>query len=307
MKQSSVKKRLALHCAALAFSWAWVSSSLAQGIRVVVWDERQPQQKTAYPNFLGNHIAEHLRKLPGITVVKSVGLDDEQQGLGGNTLDGCDVLIWWGHTRQGEVPVETGRKIIERIKAGNLSLIALHSAHWSTPFMEAMNELTRQEARRRYPGPNVRFEFVPPPGRMAPTYDSLVTPAFYAFQESGGVQHVRVDLPNCVFPGVRADGKPSVVTVLRPDHPIAKGLPSQFQIPATEAYLEPFNVPTPDEVIFQETWADGGWFRSGLVWSLGRGRVFYFRPGHETFKVYFEELPLKIVENAVRWLGAKDK
>ncbi|MEO1996102.1 MAG: hypothetical protein ABGZ17_12590, partial [Planctomycetaceae bacterium] len=32
-------------------------------------------------------------------------------------------------------------------------------------------------------------------------------------------------------------------------------------------------------------------------------RVFYFRPGHETYPVYKERLPLKIVENAVRWLG----
>jgi trehalose utilization protein len=32
--------------------------------------------------------------------------------------------------------------------------------------------------------------------------------------------------------------------------------------------------------------------------------VFYFRPGHETYPVYKEALPLKVVENAVAWLGA---
>ncbi len=35
-------------------------------IRVVVWDERQPQQKQAYEDFLGNAIAEHLRSQPGL-------------------------------------------------------------------------------------------------------------------------------------------------------------------------------------------------------------------------------------------------
>ncbi|MDQ1470607.1 MAG: hypothetical protein QOJ99_2087, partial [Bryobacterales bacterium] len=72
----------------------------------------------------------------------------------------------------------------------------------------------------------------------------------------------------------------------------------------TEAYDEPFHVPPPDEVVFQETWNAGGWFRSGMVWNLGQGKVFYFRPGHETYPVYTQEMPLKIVENAVRWLGA---
>jgi hypothetical protein len=73
-------------------------------------------------------------------------------------------VIWWGHIRQGEVSEEIGTRMFEPIKAGKLSLIALHASHWSVPFMAAMNEVTREEARRQYPGPNVKFEFVPPPG-----------------------------------------------------------------------------------------------------------------------------------------------
>ena len=42
-----------------------------------------------------------------------------------------------------EITPETGQSIVQRIKDGKLSLIALHSAHWSTPFVEAMNERTR--------------------------------------------------------------------------------------------------------------------------------------------------------------------
>ena len=120
-------------------------------IRVVVWDERQPQQKQAYENFLGNQIAEHLRTQPGLSV-QSVALDDPEQGLSEDVLRECDVLIWWGHVRQAEVTPETGKRLVARIVAGDLSLIALHSAHWSTPFVEAMNERTRRDAERTYRG-----------------------------------------------------------------------------------------------------------------------------------------------------------
>ena len=54
-----------------------------------------------------------------------------------------------------------------------------------------------------------------------------------------------------------------------------------------------------------ETFAGGEWFRSGSVWNLGKGKVFYFRPGHETYPVFKEKLPLLVIENAVRWLAAE--
>lgn len=66
--------------------------------RVVVWDERQPQQSQAYDDFLGNAIAGHLRTQPGLSV-ESVALDDPDQGPSEAVLGGCDVLIWWGHVR----------------------------------------------------------------------------------------------------------------------------------------------------------------------------------------------------------------
>ena len=114
-----------------------------------------------------------------------------------------------------------------------------------------------------------------------------------------------VTLPNCVFPSYRADGAPSHVTTLKPKHPIAEGVPAAFDIPQTEMYNEPFHVPTPDEVIFEETWDKGEHFRSGCVWKLGKGKVFYFRPGHETYGVYTQPIPLRILANAVEWLGGK--
>lgn len=276
-------------------------------IRVVVWDEQQPAQKQAYDNFLGNAIAAHLTKQPGLRVI-SANIDQPEKGLPTSLLDNTDVLIWWGHVRHNEISPELSQSIVARVKSGRLALIALHSAHWSNPFIEAMNERTREDAKKRYPdpvnGPPVKFEFVAPTGRFVPTFDSINTPAYYAMRR-GNQLTVRVDLPNCVFPAYRADGKPSTVKVLKPDHPIARDLPASFEIPQTEMYADPFHVPDADEVLFEESWEAGERFRSGLIWKIGNGRVFYFRPGHETYPVFKQDRPLKIVTNAANWLGSQ--
>lgn len=128
----------------LLFGWRVASAD----IRVLVWDERQPRQKEAYSNWLGNEIAAHLRKVPGLKVTSS-SLDDPGQGLG--ELDRTDVLVWWGHVRQMEIEPPVAKDIVRRIRDGRLQLIALHSAHWSRPFVEAMNERARQDALAALP------------------------------------------------------------------------------------------------------------------------------------------------------------
>ncbi|MCS1409850.1 MAG: hypothetical protein M2R45_03036 [Verrucomicrobia subdivision 3 bacterium] len=275
-------------------------------IRVVVWDEQQPRQAEAYDNFLGNEIADYLKQFADLSVV-SKRLDDPEKGIDKATLGACDVLIWWGHARNGEVSIDESKQIVRRIKEGKLSMIALHSAHWAMPFMEAMNERTRMDAARKYPNspdfPRVRFDFVPPPGRFPPAHESIQTPAYYAWKRRGVVQHVRVDLPNCCFPDYRPDGKPGTLHTMLPDHPIAAGLPLHFPVHQTEMYNEPFHVPDPDAVLFKETWEAGEWFRSGAVWELGKGKVFYFRPGHEQSPVYKQKEVQQIILNTVRWLG----
>ena len=280
----------------------WLPLAAADAVKVLVWDERQPRQAEAYENFLGNEIAARLGDRPGLEV-ESVGLDDP--GLGLESLNQQDVLIWWGHVRHAEVPDEVGQRIVERVRSGKLALISLHSAHWSVPFMEAMYARTRADARRRFPNPETKIQFVPPPGRFPPTYDSIVTPAYYAVKRRGVVAQVRVDLPNCVFPGVNAHGRPSEVTVTRPRHPVMKGLPKQFSIPAAEMYDEPFHVPEPDVVLFREDWRGGGRFRGGMLWNLGAGTILYFRPGHETYPVFKDPNVMRILENAVRWMGSQ--
>ena len=136
----------------------------------------------------------------------------------------------------------------------------------------------------------------------APTRADPLTPSL---TREGNVW--RLALPICVFPAYRPDGAPSHVTTLLPNHPIAAGLPAKWDVAQTEMYDEPFHVPLPDAVVFEERWDKGEYFRSGCVWQVGKGRVFYFRPGHEIYPVYKQSEPLRVIENAVRWLGAETK
>lgn len=273
-------------------------------IRVRVWDERQPAQKKAYPNWLGNQIADHLQTLPGLSV-DSVCIDDAEQGL--RDLDSVDVLVWWGHVRHAEIEPSTAARIVERIRSGKLSLLALHSAHWSRPFVESMNAVARDRALAALPEAEracavmVESDLLPRPW-MAPSYKERLSPEVQYRRPPQGPVEVRLLRANCCFPAYRGDGKPSEVRIRLPHHPIAQGLPESFAIEQTEMYDEPFHVPAPDEVVLEEHWASGEWFRSGSVWHLGRGRIFYFRPGHETYPVFFNPNALRIVGNAARWL-----
>jgi trehalose utilization protein len=89
--------------------------------------------------------------------------------------------------------------------------------------------------------------------------------------------------------------------VVRPGHPIVDGLGEYFELPHTEMYGEFFDVPQPDELIFISWFEGGDVFRSGCCWNRGSGKVFYFRPGHETFPIYYDTNVRKVLTNACRW------
>ncbi len=277
----------------------------ADKVRVLVWDEQQPKQKKAYPKFLGEQIAAHLRARPELEV-KTARLDDPEQGLSTAALEGCDVLVWWGHVRHDDVPDAKAREIVDRIREGRLAMITLHSAHWSVPFMAAMETKAAQDALARLPEAErsravVKFRGerrrkVPPRTRR----DFLATDHL---RRADGSIEIVLDRPHCVFPVCCDPVEPSRMRTLVPDHPIARGIPESFTIPETEMYDAPFGVPAPDLLIFEESWKDGEHFPSGALWRIDAGTVFYFRPGHETYPIFFEEYPLKIVENATVWLG----
>ncbi|MEC7564280.1 MAG: ThuA domain-containing protein [Planctomycetota bacterium] len=305
------KRLMICVCIAGALGTAESASSAPQDpqgpIKVVVWDEQQPAQRQAYANFLGNAISEYLNQQDGI-VSRSQKLSDAEQGIPDTTLDNCDVLIWWGHVRQSEITSERGQQIVRRIETGELDLIALHSAHWSTPFVEAMKRKSQLNALQELGNPkDPTITAVDPPRQYyVPKFDDPITPRYLTRKFPDGRINIRLFWPNCCFPSYRPDGKPSHLFTLKPKHPIALGIPGSFQMPSTEMYNEPFHVPAPDEVIFEERWVSGEWFRSGCVWNIGKGHVFYFRPGHETYPVYKNKTALQIMENAVRFFGNKN-
>ncbi len=91
------------------------------------------------------------------------------------------------------------------------------------------------------------------------------------------------------------------IWVVNPAHPIADGIPDHFELEHEEMYGEPFGIPEPDSLVFVSWFQGGEIFRSGCCFYRGRGKVFYFRPGHETFPTYYQPMIKKVIANAVRW------
>jgi trehalose utilization protein len=91
------------------------------------------------------------------------------------------------------------------------------------------------------------------------------------------------------------------IWVVDPGHPIADGLDEYFELPKTEMYGEPFDIPKPDALVFISWFQGGEVFRSGCCFSRGRGKIFYFRPGHETFPIYHDKNVQRVLANAAKW------
>jgi trehalose utilization protein len=280
--------------------------------RVLIWDEQQPSQKKGYGDkWLGETLAESLRKNPALAVRTAAmppkeDMDKPDPALTPESLAQTDVLIWWGHIRHRQVKWEVGDQIVDLIKANKLALISLHSAQGSTPFIRAMNARSIDDALKTLPEadrPKVKLDLVYP-NYKAIKKDTPLTPSSARTDNPDGTITLKINLPHCVFPTWREEGEPTHVTTLLPDHPIAKGLPKTWDVQHDEMYDEPFHVPTPDLVIFGEKWDKGEHHRGGMLWNIGQGKLFYFQPGHETYGVYKEELPCKVVENAAVWMGS---
>jgi trehalose utilization protein len=99
----------------------------------------------------------------------------------------------------------------------------------------------------------------------------------------------------------REAGEKERLWVCHPGHPIAQGIDRYFEIPQEEMYGEPFAIPNPDEVIFLSWFEGGEVFRSGCTWKRGNGKIFYFRPGHETYPTYQQKEVRRVIQNAVHW------
>ena len=110
-------------------------------INVTIWNEGRNEKsnetaKKVYPNGLHNAIAEGLSVNEDF-IIKTATLDEPNCGLTDELLEETDVLLWWGHSAHKEVPDELAEKIHQAVLKG-MGFIALHSSHFSKPFLKLM-------------------------------------------------------------------------------------------------------------------------------------------------------------------------
>lgn len=94
--------------------------------------------------------------------------------------------------------------------------------------------------------------------------------------------------------------------VIDPAHPIAAGVGECIELAHEEMYGERFDIPAPEALVFVSWFSGGEVFRSGCCYTRGRGKIFYFRPGHESFPTYFNPEVLHVIANAARWAAPTD-
>jgi trehalose utilization protein len=99
----------------------------------------------------------------------------------------------------------------------------------------------------------------------------------------------------------REAGEMERLWVCNPSHPIVQGIGPFIEIKKEEMYGEPFGIPVPDEQIFISWFEGGEVFRSGCCYKRGNGKIFYFRPGHESFPTYHHPQIQQVLRNAVKW------
>ncbi|MGB0387305.1 MAG: ThuA domain-containing protein [Ardenticatenaceae bacterium] len=104
----------------------------------------------------------------------------------------------------------------------------------------------------------------------------------------------------------REAGEKERIWVIEPGHPIAAGLGEYFEIAHAEMYGERFDIPEPDTLVFVSWFQGGNIFRSGCCYHRGRGKIFYFRPGHETYPIYHQSEVQHVINNAVKWAAPLD-
>lgn len=207
------------------------------------------EARRLYPDEVHGTIAAGLREhLAGPDEVVARCLDDPDAGLDADTLGATDVLVWWSHVKEDEVPAAAIERLHARVVEEGMGVVVLHSGAQSRLFRSILASTGR----------------------------------------TGGWR--------------QSDDWEAVWTVA-PEHEIARGLARVFVLPAEEVWSEPFDIPPPDELVFVSTFRGGEVFRSGCCFERGAGRIFYFRPGHESHPTYHHPAVRQVLANAVRWAG----
>ncbi|MBS4220569.1 ThuA domain-containing protein [Bacillus sp. FJAT-49711] len=95
--------------------------------------------------------------------------------------------------------------------------------------------------------------------------------------------------------------------VVDPSHPIAEGIGEYIQLEKEEMYGEHFDIPAPDQLVFVSWFEGGEVFRSGCTYQRGNGKIFYFRPGHETYPTYHNKEVQRVLVNAAKWVSPSNR
>ena len=226
---------------------------MSKQINVVIWNEfrhekRDPAVAQIYPDGIHACIRDFLKEDDNLNITLAA-LDDPDQGISDELLNKTDVLFWWGHMAHGEVDDKLVEKIRNRVYAGKMGLIVLHSGHHSKVFKSIVGA-------------------------------------------TGNLSWGR--------------NQKEVVWNLMPQHPIAAGIPDHFILKSEELYAEPFYIPQPDQLVFGGWYEDGHIFRSGCCFFRGVGKIFYFQPGHEYCRSFYNPYVQRIIRNAVEWVKPAD-
>jgi trehalose utilization protein len=104
----------------------------------------------------------------------------------------------------------------------------------------------------------------------------------------------------------REEGENERIWIVNPGHAIVRGLPEYIDIEHEEMYGELFDIPTPDELLMVSWFKGGEVFRSGCTFTRGQGKIFYFRPGHETYPTYHMPVIGQVLVNGARWAAPND-
>ncbi|MCO1339625.1 trehalose utilization protein ThuA [Kocuria polaris] len=99
----------------------------------------------------------------------------------------------------------------------------------------------------------------------------------------------------------RNEGERELVWNVKPSHPITEGVPQPIVIDEQEMYGEFFDIPDPDDLIFVSSFSGGEIFRSGVTFTRGAGRIFYFSPGDQDYPVYYHDDVRRVLANGVQW------
>lgn len=94
---------------------------------------------------------------------------------------------------------------------------------------------------------------------------------------------------------------------VNPSHPITEGITEPIILENEEMYGEYFDIPKPDDEIFLGWFSSGAVFRSGVTFTRGMGKIFYFQPGHEEYPIYYNPQIQRVITNAVNWAAPYKK